>query len=58
MSNSESARTALYQEINQILEGSRDEHVVTRAEIVRDLSLAYRYLYGGSQPGSVQVSKD
>jgi hypothetical protein len=50
------ARDAIYAAIAEIVAESKDHHPANRAEIVRDAALAWRYVYGGNQPGMVQVS--
>jgi hypothetical protein len=56
MAGQAEARDAIYQAIEETVTESRDWAPGQRAEVLRDLALAYRYVLGGPQPGSTQVS--
>lgn len=56
---SDKARAALFAEIERQVKAVEASGFAENAQavIVRDLALAFRYAYGGNQPGAVTVEK-
>ncbi len=49
----EDAQEAIFKAVKEIVEGSASLNGSTRASIVKNAALAYRFAAGGQQPGSV-----
>lgn len=59
MADQSSTRAALYGAItDEIANLPKVSNTVLRAKAIADLSLAYRYVAGGDQPGSTSVHVD
>ena len=53
----EATRQALYAAIQDVAERAKNQNTGVAAAALRDMSLAWRALYGGTQPGSIIIDK-